>query len=325
MQNITISQEGSPINAIKDKVVQSWSYSKHKRFLNCKRGLVFTDVIAPLGMRKDSTSFERKVTQLNQMKNLDMLFGISIHNQVYQAVKEWFREGIQPDAERIYKNIRCELNQAFIDSKSYREVWKQGNGVQGAMLQEIYYSNELPADRAEKIREKMVACTNSFCSSSTLEEIMYGEEVQFDHAERNRSMNIDNVQVKFVIDLVYDHNQKGKTIIDWKSGNHSMDDYYQLCIYALYYAHVFNFDINQITVANEYLYPNKELAGAVKYPITKDDIDRVKELIVNSAGLISDFIMSEKLERAEDVLLLPEAPNEKACSWCNFREICHKG
>lgn len=313
------------LNKIIDQITNTWSFSKHKRFLNCRRGFVFTDVIAQLGKRKEAGAFEKKVKQLNQMKSIDMLFGISLHNQVDGAIKNWFRYGIKPNAEIIYKNIKNELNQVFIDSKSQREKWKEGNG-QGMMLQEIYYHNELPNERIEKVRDKMDTCPTAFCESSTLEEVMSGTSIKFDHAERNRTMIVENIRVKFVMDLVIDNRGKGKKVlVDWKTGVHSVDDFYQLCLYALYYVHVFKVDVERLSIVNEYLYANKEKERTARYPITMDDIARIKELMINSMESMADFLMSERLERLEDVLLLPETPNVKSCSWCNFREICHKG
>lgn len=323
MQQIeTTNQARSTINKVIEQAINSWSFSKHKRFLHCQRGFVFTDVVAKLGKRKEATAFEKKVNQLNQMTNINMLFGSVLHEQIYKSVKEWFREGIQPDAELMYRSIREELNKAFIYSKGNRERWKEGNGV-GTMLQEIYYQNELPYEQTEKVKDKMHACIESFITSSTLEDIISGTNIKFDNAERNRTFILDDIKIRFVMDLVFDDKESGtKYLIDWKSGVHSTDDFYQLCLYALYYVHVFKVDVERLSIVNEYLYAVDKREQTKRYPIKMDDIERMKELIILSVENIASFLINEELERAEDVLLLPDAQNEKSCNWCNFREIC---
>jgi CRISPR/Cas system-associated exonuclease Cas4 (RecB family) len=317
-----MNQNEPLIKVLANQATQSWSYSKHRRFLNYRRAFVFTDVVARMAKRKDASPFEKKVFQLAYMMNIDMLFGISLHNQVYEAVKGWFGEGRKPNADSMYSAIRNELNQAFKDSKSKCERWGQGKG-QGVMLQEIYYDNDIPEDRIEKVKEKMHSCTTQFCESYTMEEITSSTDIRFDHAERNRTMILDGIRVKFVTDLVYDHRLRGeKVLVDWKSGVQSMEDFYQLCLYALYFVHVFKMDVQNLTIVNEYLNADKEKEQYVRYKIALDDLDRIKDLVMNSVEVITDFLNTERIERAEDVLLLPEAPNAKSCNWCNFRELC---
>lgn len=314
----TANQWISAINKAVEQTINSWSFSKHKRFLHCQRGFVFTDVVARLGKRKDATAFEKKVNQLNQLTNINMLFGSVLHEQIYKAVKEWFRDGLKPDAELMYRGMREELKKAFIYSKGNRERWRQGNG-EGIMLQEIYYANELSQDETGKVKDKLYTCPTAFCESSTLEEIMTGTNIRFDHAERNRTFILDDIRIKFVMDLVFDDKESGqKFLIDWKTGSRSADDFYQLCLYALYYVHVFKIDVEQLSITNEYLYGNRRAT----YPISIDDLERMKELIFFSVQNIASFLMNEELERAEDVLLLPATQTEKVCNWCNFREIC---
>ncbi|TSI02538.1 PD-(D/E)XK nuclease family protein [Lysinibacillus sp. BW-2-10] len=323
MQQIeTVNQTKSLINKAVEQTINSWSFSKHKRFLNCRRGFVFTDVVARIGKRKDATVFEKKVNQLNKMTNINMLFGSILHEQIYRAVKEWFREGMKPNAELMYRGIREELNRTFIDSKSNRERWRQGNG-DGIMLQEIYYANQLSHEQTEKVKDKLYTCPTAFCESSTLEEIMTGTNIRFDHAERNRTMIIDNIRVRFSMDLVYDDKGNGKkSLIDWKTGSRSADDFFQLCLYALYYVHVFKIDVERLSIVNEYLYAIDKNEQNKRYPINMDDIERMKDFVTYNVENIAYFLTNENLERAEDVLLLLETQNEKSCNWCNFREIC---
>ncbi|MCM3390238.1 PD-(D/E)XK nuclease family protein [Ureibacillus chungkukjangi] len=320
----TVNQEMSLINKAVDQAINSWSYSKHKRFLNCNREFVFSDIVAKLGKRIEATAFEKKVNQLNQMTNINMMFGIEMHNQIHEAVKDWFRERKKPDAEQMYQSIRRELNLAFINSKNNREQWKQGNG-KGKMLQEIYYANELTHDQTEKVKDKMSSCIESFITSSTLEKVMSSPSIKFDNAERNRTFIIDDIRIKFVMDLVYDDKESGqKYLIDWKTSiQQSVDDFYQLCLYALYYMHVFKTDVKHLSIVNEYLYAIDKNEQTKSYPINMDDIERMKKLVTFSVENITNFLGNDGLERAEDVLLLPEAPNERSCTWCNFREVCH--
>ncbi|GAE37595.1 PD-(D/E)XK nuclease family protein [Halalkalibacter akibai] len=311
---------------LKIKKEFAWSWSKHKTFINCKRQFLFMYKVAHAGRRKDANAFEQKVNLLNQLTNIDMEFGILVHELIYEAIKRLFKMGIKPNPEQIYQALKNGLNSVYLESLRKRDKWKNGESNGGKMLKEIYYENQVPGERIEVIMEKMDQCTKSFCQSATVEEITK-KEIKYDQAERHRSMYLDDeMKINIMIDLSYENTLTGKkTIVDWKTSDYQqIDDFYQLCIYALYHKEVFKINVDNLSIENEYLYVTRQNKHKRSYPLCEGDLDRIKGLIKASYQNITEFL-EEQTECGIDennVMLLPMASNEKSCNRCNFRELC---
>jgi len=61
---------------------------------------------------------------LNQLANVDMMFGILVHELIYESVKTLFRQGKKPDQEYLYQSLKKQLNHAYGVSVNQREQWR---------------------------------------------------------------------------------------------------------------------------------------------------------------------------------------------------------
>jgi len=129
-----------------------------------------------------------------------------------------------------------------------------------------------------------------------------------------------------MIDLTYEDKNTGKkAIVDWKTSDYqNINDFYQLCIYALHHKVVFGIDVANLSIFNEYLCVSRQMRNTIKYPISGGDLDRIKGLIKGSNESITEFL-AEQLEQGlieENVMLLPETQNKKSCTRYSFRVLC---
>ncbi|RIW32673.1 hypothetical protein D3H55_12365, partial [Bacillus salacetis] len=227
-----------------------------------------------------------------------------------------------PDPQSIESSVRKGLKDIVRSSITRMEDWKV-NPRNNQILHEFYYENGLSNEVVERIEDKINVSIPSFFESETFEEVILDGGTKFDIAERFRSFKISGIKVNLMVDLAYDSETGNvRKVIDWKTGSKSYDDQLQLTTYALYYNDLFRIPEEKIQVKNEYLCDPQEQLTTRGYQVSKEDLDRTRELIMDSFQQIYTFLVEEEIESLEDVLFIEGCSNEKVCSFCNFREVC---
>ncbi|MFP4457886.1 MAG: hypothetical protein ACLFPS_09565, partial [Clostridia bacterium] len=112
---------------------KSWSFSRHKSFLECKRSFYFNTYGHWNGWEYKAPARAKQVYRLKKLSNIYTLSGQLLHEEIATAIKS---KSI--DVNEATNRIRHLLNKAVIDSKEKLKYWKQ-NPKDYVILHEYYY------------------------------------------------------------------------------------------------------------------------------------------------------------------------------------------
>lgn len=155
------------------------------------------------------------------------------------------------------------------------------------MLFEMYYDGKLDQKEVNDYRERLeIVFENLFYSSSFQDITTRQFTMRFHHSKEFRYKLIDGVKVFVVMDLLYRDIEKGKWIIvDWKTGKESDDVRIQLAVYAYYLMTIFEADLDEIEIRNEYLLTGNNRT----YVVNKQEIEKMLYQMRNSVQLMKQY------------------------------------
>lgn len=297
----------------------TWSLSRHKSFLDCRRKYAYDYYFGHNGWHQDANSLAKNSYRLKKITNLEMLFGNTVHDLIFQVTQQFIKTGYLPPAAELVNRIRNVLNTAFLDSMKRKEHWA-AKPKYYKMLHEIYYSGSLPAQKVQEIQERLAVCIDHFFSSKTFTDISEKPNMKFIEAERFRYMELNHIKVVVVMDFVYQDTEKGKWIIvDWKTGKESFEDRHQLALYALYIMQKFKLkSLDEIEVRNEYL-----LTGTSRtHQLSSVDLEKLEELFGLSVGEMLQYVADSEQNKPYGLDAFAKTEHEKKCERCNYKELC---
>jgi hypothetical protein len=296
----------------------SWSFTRHRTLSECIRRYGYSYYFAHGGWKKDAPTLNRHLYRLKTLKNLQMVFGISVHQQIHRLISD--PEGIKglPTEKEILARIRAELNKAYHDSKNQIRWFE--NPREHNMLMEIYYDNELPQGVIEEYKTKIPKTVKNLLNSETVRDLFQRRNtIQLIAAERFRYLEIKGgIKVWVVMDLLYKDLERDKFfIVDFKTSKQSANDMEQLSLYAKYISETYNIkNLDQIELRNEYL-----LEGICKtYTPKPFDLEKVEHLIGSSIDYMQSYLHDIENNVPLDLEQFPQ--NKKSCKHCCFREVC---
>lgn len=298
----------------------SWSLSRHNTLMECSRKYGYHYYFSHNGWFNDSSELARTAYRLKKMTNLPILFGEIVHTIIESVIKNYQKTGYVPDETTLVEHLRNQLNRAFIDSTKNKEAWHE-RPKHYKMLHEIYYNGKLEEEDIEKIKDRISVCIHHFLKSKSFTDLTSKKEMQFIQSEEFRTMELLGVKVYVVIDFLYkDVNEDKWIIVDWKTGKETLEDRYQLALYALYLKNVFRVPLEKIEIRNEYL-----LTGnCQQYSLTEIDLKHVLDRMKMSLLEMGKYVKDEDTNEPIDLAYFAKTENMNRCNRCNYKELCNK-
>lgn len=303
----------------RDFPIFSWSNSRHKTFLECKRKYYHHYYESHNGWSFDASKDAKTAYRLKNISNLPIVLGEEIHKAIDKQLKNFIYGKKLFTEEEMVKMVSNGLNKAYIDSTKLQSAWYERPG-KFKMLHEIYYGKNIEAEVINTTKLKLRKCAENFFHSKTYKDVLHKLELQVMQSEDFRTFDVNGVDIFVVLDFVYkDVYEEKWLVIDWKSGKESDDDRAQLALYALYLAMEHNIPIEDIIVRNEYLFSGESR----EYKLTKFDIDSAQEIMNNSIYFMQQYLQ----DRVQNIPLPKhqfEMNTSRKCHNCNFKELCHQ-
>lgn len=216
----------------------------------------------------------------------------------------------------IWNEIELAIEHSY---REYNKWYQRPNSV--AMLHEIYYENDVPIEKIDGLKDKLIKITHNLFENITYTKMLQKEvNIQRD-SEKYRFLNRNGIKVWLRMDLHYtDLMNSNRTVVDWKSGKTNKDDRYQLALYAHYVSKAYKMtNLNKIEIRNEYLLNNESKS----YTLKQIDIDSMKDLIESSIGYMQSFLSEVDQNIPIEESMFEKTNNQSICSRCNFKEICN--
>ncbi|WP_169732331.1 RecB family exonuclease [Cohnella thermotolerans] len=297
----------------------SWSLSRHKRFLECKRNYWYSYYGAFGGWQNESSNLTRHIYRLKTLQSIHMVFGSSVHNQIQRFTNN-VRSTRLPSETEIISNIRSDLNKAYQDSRYRQRLWVENPGDY-KMLMEIYYDNDLPLDVIEEYQTKLPLVAKNLISSETVNDLFRrGDEIEVIAAERFRCIERNGIKIWVVMDLVFRDKLTGKyVIVDFKTGKSSANDVIQLVLYAWFIQQIFGIvSLDQIELRSEYLADGR----TVTYTPSSFDLEKTEYLLNTSIEWMRSYLLDIDQNIPAEMDEFEQTTNQRTCQLCSFRELC---
>ncbi|WP_129408016.1 PD-(D/E)XK nuclease family protein [Marinitoga lauensis] len=294
---------------------KSWSFSKDKLLNRCPRAYFYSKFLMWGGWELDAPERKRKAYRLTKLTTIEQYLGTLIHGYIANNITALKSEDIKTALEYVGK----EFNRAVIASYKLREEWER-NPKNYIMFYSVYYKNRnlFEGNLGMEIKRKAKTLLQNYYNSKTLKDIQDGIRIiEIDRENNFTSFFVDNYKIYSIVDFMYEKNGN-IYIVDWKTGKRSVDDEFQLKLYALYAYKNYNIDLNNVYLINEYLYEGD--FEERKY--SKDELLEVENYIKERIEIMEHYLKDKEKNIPQDEMFFPARPSKYNCKWCNFKEIC---
>ncbi|MCP3027399.1 PD-(D/E)XK nuclease family protein [Halobacillus sp. A5] len=299
----------------------SWSLSRHKTMLTCKRKYAYDYYVSHNGWLNDADTLARQAYRLKKITNLEMHFGSVVHDLIYQIIQRVLNNQEIPREEAVVDEIRHHLNRSFIESTKKEHLW-QHRPKHFTMLHEIYYSqtNQLPDHKIKKITERLHTTVSNFFASRSFADVLNKQQMRFLESEKFRYMTVDGVKIFIVMDLLYKDLTENKwVIVDWKTGKSSEEDRGQLAMYALYLQQKHHIEsLDDIVIRNEYLLDGTH----AEHQLTEQDLINVQRLYGISLEQMQTLLIDVENNIPQPIEHFSMQEDPRICARCNYQELC---
>lgn len=298
----------------------SWSISRDKIFRECKRQYYYHYYGSHNGWLDDVTEETKQIYRLKHLTNLYLIFGESIHFIAENSINQWRLLKEFPKREELIASCKKNLNDAFKDSH-LRSKWID-RPKKSLMLHEMYYDDRLPEKRTNDIRERLEPCIDNLIKSRTIRDITLTQDSSIMEVEQLKTFYILDDKLFVKLDLLYQDPIGRYVITDWKTGKEDENNQAQTLFYALYFKNQFpNVSLQQLRIRLEYLKDGE----CTEFEPTEEMLRWAKQQVIDSIEDMRLFIEDDNLNKPKHIEEFYPEPNKKACSSCNYREVCsHK-
>jgi len=295
---------------------KSWSFSRHKSFLECKRRFYFNTYGHWNGWEYNSSKRSKTIYRLKKLANIYTLSGQLLHEEIAKAISNK-----RIDIDKSLSRIRHFLNKAVKSSIDKVDNWKS-KPKDYIILHEYYYGNGVSKEKGKELVNRMSISLNNFLKSHTWKLVKKNEIdiVEFEKKGFPHFM-LRDYKIYSILDLFYKLNDK-YFIVDWKSGKiQSEQNKRQMGVYALYVLNKYpSVKVDKLMGYNEYL------SAAVKesFEFSLEDLVNLKEEITSSMEKMDNFLVDKDKNIPRDEKEYP-AETGFHCKYCNYIELCDKG
>ena len=146
---------------------KSWSLSKHREFIECRRKYFFSTFEQWGGWELTAPESKQKAYRLKKLSSLHAFLGTLVHREIAGALR-----GSLLTLDESLSRIKKSLLKGFDDSIKRAASWEM-DPKNVIMFQEVYYQREKWDQEAvtlavEELLDKARICLNNFMISDSL-------------------------------------------------------------------------------------------------------------------------------------------------------------
>ncbi len=296
---------------------KSWSLSKHREFIECRRKYFFSTFEQWGGWELTAPESKQKAYRLKKLSSLHAFLGTLVHREIAGALR-----GSLLTLDESLSRIKKSLLKGFDDSIKRAASWEM-DPKNVIMFQEVYYQREKWDQEAvtlavEELLDKARICLNNFMISDSLKLLKIEKCLPIEVEDRFPSFNLNGLKVFSIVDLLFKRSKGSFWIIDWKTGKpDGENDSRQLKLYSMYVSNRYCAKIEDIHCTDEFLLEGEK----IDHSFTEEDISVEKQRIIFSNKKMEEYLEDVGLNKPKDVSQFPKK-NDDNCHYCQFREIC---
>jgi len=306
----------------------AWSVSRHGNFAECRRRFYFDYYQSWLGWEAGGDPDRRRAYLLKKMTRMPMHAGDCLH----RALERWFQAraaGEDQDLEELQGFGLSELRLAWRQSRDESEAWARRPKGR-VRLAEHHYQEKVveeasgqAAEYGGRYRDRLLEGLRFFIEAPELELVRTCPPSDWLACEEMGTIELFGTKIYAVPDFAFRDPEGGVHIYDWKSGAAREADRFQLALYALYAEQVWEVDPTEVNCVDVYL-PRAEL---VSQRFSAEELEAVLGEIHGSISAMRALHFDASLGLGEPSQFAPipaDAPEARACSRCNYRELCDR-
>lgn len=290
-----------------------WSVSRQRRFQECQRLYYLTYYAQWGGWELSADEFSKTCYRLAKMKNLDTWAGEIVHELILQTLRKI------RDRQSISLNA---LTACAIDR--LREGWQQSKNEEWRLdpkrrvnLFEHYYRLDIPRQRTDEIKHRVIQCLENFWHSDAFHFIRQVDPSQWKCAEEFQTFRLENFTIGLKIDFALAHDG-WLYIYDWKTGQEDEHDLKQLACSALYGMKTWGCGIDRIKIVLAYLRQNL----FQEHHLSPPDIIEAQDQILQGCTQMLARLTDPQLNLAT-IENFPMTADRGKCRRCSFWEACY--
>jgi len=291
----------------------SWSYSRHKNFVSCKRKYYYLYYGSWGGWETSADESVRKLYQLKKMTNLPMLVGDVVHRTINHSLGR-LSTGTEFPIEEAKERVIELFRQAWRESTN--KAWQE-NASRNANLFEHYYDEKPDKERLLELKTLMEDSIDGFYESDSYGFIKFISTPHWLSREKLESFEFEDTKIWIKLDFAARHDER-IYVYDWKTGKQVKGNDTQLAVYALFAQDKWKIELKNLRLFDVYL--SKRLP--VKLKVSDTIIETAKAEITESIEAMQE-IMEEGPDNAVIEDKCPMTDFTYLCTGCTFKEVCY--
>ncbi len=294
----------------------SWSFSRSRLFLACKRKYYYHYYAAHNGWERSSPPLARQAYRLKKLTNLYLVFGEAMHQAASHAVRQAHEQPVTRDCLIDY--VRAKLNRAYLSSQRKQRWMQYPNRY--LMLSEFYYGDGLSQRQVEQIKSRIPVCAEHLLASKTMQELRGISPDDILENDDAQPFEYSGSKVYAIPDLVYRSPQGKMVIVDWKTGQDAEDHAQQLALYGLY-------------AKLRHGWPQAGCLGRMEYLdkgtheemfLDQAALDRARDLLQETRAQMQSLLADEEKNQPLSQEHFPLTESRGQCRSCQFFELCRE-
>ncbi len=301
----------------------AWSASRAAGFRDCKRAHYYSYYGGWRGWERGEPEERQQMYQLNKLTRMVMLTGDAVH----RSLAGYFRRkpGHVADAKEIAERAAEILRGGYMESAN--GMWQQ-SASKYKHLAEHHFEENCVADR-DAVAEygggfvkRIQQCVDNFFDSADLAWAREADPSLYLFVEDEKSafdaFEYRGTKVYGSPDFAIRDADGRVHLYDWKTGNPSGNDAFQLHVYALYARIKWGVPVEEFSGYDAYL-----RTGEVRRcEITAESLEAAEKEIEESVAAMRalHFDADQGMGNREAFPMIEEAG--RICARCNFRAVC---
>lgn len=299
------------------KMTYAWSNSRVKTLRECRWKYFLTYFLAWEGWLQSATQDKQRAYLLKNITNFPMFIGSVIHNIIENIIITGRKTGKWGTLQQAQHDGVQALRKGWKESVGKR--WET-NPKSYINLSEHFYQEEIPKDRLDEYKRKVLMCLKAFYDCSLFEIMQNLPKEAFLTIEDFAKFQLNTgEEVTVKIDCGFRYNGK-VYLLDWKTGKINDNVIEQLVTYNMYcLKQGWTKKPEDIVVVPVYLAAYSDL-GEQATPHLAIEMQHMKR----QAGIIrSEYpLLVQAFEHKDDPSHFERTDNERACEKCFFRDMC---
>lgn len=293
----------------------AWSDSAVKTLRTCQRQFYIEKFLAWEGWLHDAPQLKRLAYTLKNMSNLPMWAGAIVHD-VCQESLETLRDTGELTPRSEMKEIATQrLRKGWL--QSVNKQW-HGDPKWNLNLMEHYYGEEIPSDRIDMYKNKVMSCIDGFHNCDLIPILKQLKPEDFLEIEALEMCQLKTGEEFYVkIDLAFRYDGK-VWLVDWKTGKVNVSVLEQLAVYGIY-AKLKGW-INhpdELVLVPSYL-ACVESQGSEATPRLQLSLEQMK---LQAQIIQQEYpLLQEALRNKDNKDWFSKTTNERICERCKYRD-----